>query len=410
MSWSDGLQVACTSVSRVSPDRGMNLKEFTMLLRKVARIVPTLATDEEIATIFELAQDEQNQTKGKQQRHKRPDEGSELWSRRAQPSRQSLLRRERECRDDAAGFVSGLEIAQLISDLLGDIDSDILLQQSSASAPPEAGRKVKQRKRHSQLKQAAKGEDHENHTQPKPIQGTSRLPARCLSAAAPLYSNHSTLVVTSSSADVVRDHGPYSPSLHIGSPSSTTRALRQQQQQQHQQQQQQHDAKFTDDTRTTLEQTSTVVRPTAHVNSSLQTAHAELTLYLDEAAKRPLTEQLEISSADPTFTSGHGVGRSSMELPHDLTPPSSRSTSDASPRPQPAAEEEASERWMLPHGITPPSSPSPQKDAAGASAAMRMAAIGEELEVVESAELERVLAESASWLMQTEAARLHLTH
>jgi hypothetical protein len=375
----------------------MNLKEFTVLVRKVARIIPTLATDEEIATIFELAQDEQNQTKAGKQGRKQPDKGSELWSRRAKPSRQSLLPRERDRRDDVAGFVTGLEIAQLINDLLGD--SDILIQQAPAFAPPEASRKGKQRKpqKHSHLTETAQ---HEDQDQPKLVNAsTSRLPARCLSAAAPLHSNHSMLqLVTSSSAGVVHERGPYSPSLDVGSFFST-RAL----------QLQQHDTNFADDAGTTVEQTRMVGRPTSAPDASPKTAQAELTLNLEEAAKRLLTEQLEISGNDPTFNYSRSVGKSSMDLPHDLTPPS-RTTSAGSPQLQAAAEGQSPDRLVLPHGITPPSSPSPRKDAAGASGAMSMTAIGEESEVAESAELDRVLEESASWLMQTEAAHLHLAH
>jgi hypothetical protein len=134
----------------------MTLREFTLLLRKVARIVPSLATDEEIATIFELAQDEQKQTK--KQRQRRPGAGSELWSQPSKPSRQSLLRSEREHRDAKAGFVSGLELAQLIQDLLGE--SDFLLQQAPERAPPAETRSPKQRKAQqcttSHLKQTAR--------------------------------------------------------------------------------------------------------------------------------------------------------------------------------------------------------------------------------------------------------------
>jgi hypothetical protein len=134
----------------------MTLREFTLLLRKVARIVPSLATDEEIATIFELAQDEQKQTK--KQRQRRPGAGSDLWPQPSKPSRQSLLRSERERRDAKAGFVSGLELAQLIQDLLGE--SDFLLQQAPERAPPAETRSPKQREAqqctNSHLKQTAR--------------------------------------------------------------------------------------------------------------------------------------------------------------------------------------------------------------------------------------------------------------
>ena len=127
-SWQQGLCAAVASVCKAQPSSGMTSGEFIILVRRVARIAPGLVTDEEISSIFLLAQGEMAVKGG-------------LWTAHLR-QRERMLPSEREREEAGAGVVSGLELSQLLEDLLGygPVGDDDQAQEGSvaADAPEEA--------------------------------------------------------------------------------------------------------------------------------------------------------------------------------------------------------------------------------------------------------------------------------
>jgi hypothetical protein len=407
--WSRGLQMACASVSRTQvtagAEQGMTLDEFNVLVRRVARVAPNICTDDEIAIIFELAQRGQQRQSARSARSAGSSAADPApWARGGRRQRQSMLTKERQQRDSSAGHVTGQELAQLLLDLLGADDDD-----GGAADTEDPMRSGSTRMRSRALSPVTRREDTSDNSNgpyspslgvssPSSVRDAADASAGGTKATAGLRQNESRIRVGAAEAST---NGGGRQHMHAGgglSPPKLPQGLA-----------------WGPEPAAALASSSSSRRPDAHVNVHAAAADRHISQSRGGSSSRQQLSELQLQLREMETTMDQ------IDLPHDLSPPPSRSTSgsgsprqlsprgggqlvlELQPEPEPMAAVEAAASW-LPHDITPPSARADPTLTKAAEQEQEQAAVaGEDQEQQddEEEELDRVLEESALWLLRS---------